>query len=137
MKTFSQWNSGQLRTIGWTDSEELLCVQDDGVVLIYNIFGQYLHKFSMGQEAIDTKIIDAKIFPTSQGTGCAVMTTHFRIFIINSYKDPKVRQLPEIPSKFSPLSLVQVKFKNEKFSHQNFSIIDRIFTRSNQLVCCY
>lgn len=128
---FQQWNSGHLRTLGWTDSEELLCVQDDGVVLIYNIFGQYLHKFSMGQEANDTKIIDAKIFPTSQGTGCAVMTTHFRIFIINSYKDPKVRLLPEIPSKFIHFFSLHLNF-----SHQNFSIIDRIFIRSNQLVCC-
>lgn len=86
--------------MGWSDTEELLCVQEDGVVLIYNLFGQYQHKFSMGQEANDTKVIDAKIYATSQGTGCAVMTTHFRIFIVNNYKDPKVRLLPEIPSKF-------------------------------------
>lgn len=84
--------------MGWTDSEELLCVQDDGVVLIYNMFGAYQHKFSMGQEANDTKVIDAKIYATTQGTGVAVMTTHFRIFIVNNYKDPKVRLLPEIPS---------------------------------------
>lgn len=86
--------------MGWTDSEELLCVQDDGVVLIYNMFGQYQHKFSMGQEANDAKVIDAKIYATIQGTGVAVMTTHFRIFIVNNYKDPKVRLLPEIPSQF-------------------------------------
>lgn len=84
--------------MGWTDSEELLCVQEDGVVLIYNMFGQYQHKFSMGPEANDTKVIDAKIFATAQGTGVAVMTTHFRIFIANNYQDPKVRILPDIPS---------------------------------------
>lgn len=85
--------------MGWTDSEELLCVQEDGVVLIYNLFGQYQHKFSMGQVVSDAKVIDAKVYATSQGTGVAVMTTHFQIFIVNNYKDPKVRQLPEIPSK--------------------------------------
>lgn len=90
--------------MGWTDTEELLCVQDDGVVLIYSMFGQYQHKFSMGQEANDTKVIDAKIYATTQGTGVAVMTTNFRIFIVNNYKDPKVRLLPEIPSKFSLLN---------------------------------
>lgn len=93
------WNSGVLLTMGWSDSEELLCIQEDGLVLIYNIFGQYQHKFSMGQEAKDTKVIDARIYPTTQGTGIAIMTTHFRIFIVNNYKDPKVRLLPEIPSK--------------------------------------
>ncbi|CRK93076.1 CLUMA_CG006503, isoform A [Clunio marinus] len=99
------WNSGALLTLGWSDSEDLLCIQEDGVVLIYNIFGQYQHKFSMGQEAADTKVIDAKIFATYQATGVAVMTTHFRIFIVNNYKDPKVRLLPEIPkSSLDPAS---------------------------------
>lgn len=93
-----QWNSGNLLTLGWSDAEELLCVQDDGLVLIYNMFGQYLHAFSMGQEAKDTKIIDAKIFASNSGTGVAVMTTNFRIFLINSIKEPKNRLLPEMPS---------------------------------------
>lgn len=84
--------------MGWSESEDLLCVQEDGVVLIYNLFGQYQHKFSMGQEPCDTKVIDAKIYATSQGTGVAVMTTHFRIFFVNNFQDPKVRLLPEIPS---------------------------------------
>lgn len=75
-----------------------MCVQDDGLVIIYNMFGQYQHTFGMGQEAKDTKVIDAKIFPSSSGTGVAVMTSNFRIFLINSIKDPKIRQLPEMPS---------------------------------------
>ncbi|KAL7029066.1 hypothetical protein ACKWTF_006087 [Chironomus riparius] len=91
------WNSGVLLTMGWSDSEELLCIQENGIVLIYGLFGEFQHKFSMGQEATDTQIIDAKIYPSTQGTGIAVMTTQFRIFIANSYKDPKVRLLPEIP----------------------------------------
>lgn len=62
----------------------------------------------MGQEANDTKVIDAKIYATTQGTGVAVMTTHFRIFIANNYKDPKVRLLPEIPSKF--ISVIKILF---------------------------
>lgn len=52
----------------------------------------------MGQEAKDTKVIDAKIFASKSGTGVAVMTTNFRIFLINSIKEPKNRQLPEMPS---------------------------------------
>lgn len=84
--------------MGWSDSEDLLCVQEDGVVLIYNLFGLYQHKFSMGQEVSDTKVIDAKIYATSQGTGVAVMTSHFRIFFVNNYQEPKARFLPDIPS---------------------------------------
>lgn len=108
------WNSGVFLTMGWSDSEELLCVQDDGLVLIYNIFGQYQHKFSMGQEAKDTKVIDARIYPTTQGTGVAIMTTHFRIFIANNYKDPKVRLLPEIPKSALDPSSWMVTIENRK-----------------------
>jgi vacuolar protein sorting-associated protein 16 len=83
--------------MGWSDSEELLCVQDDGLVLIYDIFGKYQHTFSMGQEAKDTKIIDARIFPSTSGTGLAVMTTNHRVFLVNSIKELKNRLLPEMP----------------------------------------
>jgi vacuolar protein sorting-associated protein 16 len=100
--------------MGWSDSEELLCIQDDGLVLIYNIFGQYQHKFSMGQEAKDTRIIDARIFPTTQGTGIAIMTTHFRIFIVNNYKDPKVRLLPEMPKSVLDPSCWSVVIEDRK-----------------------
>lgn len=102
-----QWNSGNLLTLGWSDAEELLCVQDDGCVLIYNMFGHYLHAFSMGQEAKDTKVREAKIFASNSGTGVAVMTTNFRIFLINSIKEPKNRQLPEMPSKFQHIIIIE------------------------------
>lgn len=129
-----QWNSGNLLSLGWSDAEELLCVQDDGLVLIYNMFGQYQHTFSMGQEAKDTKVIDAKIFASNSGTGVAVMTTNYRIFLINSIKEPKNRQLPEIPSK---MFAIEASIKNVKIL--NFHLIFssnffyRINTRSNML----
>lgn len=129
-----QWNSGNLLSLGWSDAEELLCVQDDGLVLIYNMFGQYQHTFSMGQEAKDTKVIDAKIFASNSGTGVAVMTTNYRIFLINSIKEPKNRQLPEIPSK-----MFTIEASNKNVKILNFHLIFssnffyRINTRSNML----
>lgn len=86
--------------MGWTDTEELLCVQDDGLVLSYDMFGKFQHTFSMGQEAKDCKVIDARIFQTLSGTGVAVMTTNHRIFFVNNSKDPKTKLLPEMPSEF-------------------------------------
>lgn len=95
-----KWNSGKLLTMGWSHSEELLCVQNDGAVIVYDLFGRFQHKFYISDEAKDIKVIDARLFPTASGTGVAVMTTTFRVFLINSYKDPKKRQLPEMPSNF-------------------------------------
>jgi vacuolar protein sorting-associated protein 16 len=52
----------------------------------------------MGQEAKDTNITQARIFPSTSGTGLAVMTTNHRIFLVNSIKELKNRLLPEMPS---------------------------------------
>lgn len=91
--------------MGWSDSEDLLCVQDDGTVLIHDMFGNYLHAFSMGQEAKDTKILRAKIFPSNSGTGIAVMTKNYRVFLVNNIKEPQSKPLAELPSNFSILIL--------------------------------
>lgn len=94
-----QWNSGTLIQIGWSSEEELLCLKDDGTVLVYDMFGTMQGLFSMGEEVNATKIIEAKIFPSFMGTGIAVLTSKYRIFLVNSVKDPKVKQFPQIPSK--------------------------------------
>ena len=44
-----QWNSGKVIQLGWSSSEDLLCIQDDGVILVYDIFGNFKRTFSMGQ----------------------------------------------------------------------------------------
>ncbi|XP_015590032.1 vacuolar protein sorting-associated protein 16 homolog [Cephus cinctus] len=99
-----QWCSGQIVLLGWSHQEELLCVQDDGMVLIYDMFGTYQHTFSLGNEAKETKVIEAKFFPTMNGTGVAVLTSTNRIFLVNNISEPKVRQLPEIPKLGGPIN---------------------------------
>lgn len=44
-----QWNSGQIVKMGWTVTEDLLCVQDDGVVLVYDFFLNFKRTFGLGQ----------------------------------------------------------------------------------------
>lgn len=39
--------------LGWSISDELLCVQEDGSVLIYDLFGSFKRHFSMGQVGLD------------------------------------------------------------------------------------
>jgi vacuolar protein sorting-associated protein 16 len=48
-----QWNSGNIIELGWSSSEELLCVQSDGIVLRYDLFGNYKHTFGMGDVLIN------------------------------------------------------------------------------------
>ena len=50
--------------ISWSSSEDLICIQDDGTVLIYDIFGVFKRTVGMGQEAKEMRIIDCKTFTT-------------------------------------------------------------------------
>ncbi|CAL7934755.1 unnamed protein product [Xylocopa violacea] len=98
-----QWSGGQLVLLGWSQQEELLCVQDDGMVHIYDMFGAYQHAFTMGNEVKDTKVLEAKFFVSYSGTGIAVLTSTNRIFLVNNVVEPKVRQISEIPRYGGPI----------------------------------
>lgn len=52
----SQWKSGPLVQLGWTVTDELLCIQEDGSVLIYDLFGSFKRHFSMGQVSLLRKL---------------------------------------------------------------------------------
>ena len=49
-----QWTSGTLITVGWSRNEDLLCIQEDGAVLVYDMFGNYQYTFNMGQVSLLT-----------------------------------------------------------------------------------
>ncbi|XP_048477907.1 vacuolar protein sorting-associated protein 16 homolog [Plutella xylostella] len=91
------WNSGVLVQLGWSDSEQLLCVQESGDVLIYDMFGAYQKTFSLGQEVRDTKVCKAQFFPNPNGIGLGVITTTNRMFLVNNVSEPKIRNVPDLP----------------------------------------
>lgn len=93
-----KWNRRPIVHMGWTNDEELLCIQEDGMLVKHNMFGKFLHTFNISQKIQDSKVIDAKIFITPQNlTGIAVMTSNFKIFVVNNIEDPKTRQLSDLP----------------------------------------
>ncbi|XP_076871793.1 vacuolar protein sorting-associated protein 16 homolog isoform X2 [Brachyhypopomus gauderio] len=42
------WKSGVVIQLGWTVCDDLLCIQEDGTILIYDLFGNFKRHFSMG-----------------------------------------------------------------------------------------
>ncbi|CAG0912361.1 unnamed protein product [Notodromas monacha] len=44
-----KWNSGPILELGWSDTEDLIVVQEDGQVLLYDYLGNYRRTFAMGQ----------------------------------------------------------------------------------------
>lgn len=91
------WKSGSVVQLGWTVSDELLCVQDDGKVLIYDVFGSFKRHFSMGQEVGQSQVLEAKIFHSPYGSGVAIVTGSGRFTLTTNIDDLKLRRLPEVP----------------------------------------
>ncbi|XP_026744401.1 vacuolar protein sorting-associated protein 16 homolog [Trichoplusia ni] len=98
------WNSGVLVHMGWSDGEQLLCIQESGDVLIYDMFGAYQKTFNMGQEVRDTKVCKAQLFPNPRGVGLAVITSTNRMFLLSNVSEPKVRSVPDLPRANEPIS---------------------------------
>lgn len=87
--------------MGWSNDESFVCVQDDGHVVLHDLFGNFKHSFLINEEVQDTKVIDAKIFTSRQNTtGVAVMTSNYKIFLVNNVLEPKTRQLSKLPGIF-------------------------------------
>ncbi|KAK4818572.1 hypothetical protein QYF61_014708 [Mycteria americana] len=98
------WKSGQLVQLGWTASEDLLCIQEDGTVLIYNLFCEFKRHFSMGNEVLQNHVLEAKVFHTEYGTGVAILTGAHRFSLTTNIDDLKLRRMPEVPGLQKPPS---------------------------------
>uniref|UniRef100_A0A1A8H968 Vacuolar protein sorting-associated protein 16 homolog n=2 Tax=Nothobranchius korthausae TaxID=1143690 RepID=A0A1A8H968_9TELE len=91
------WKSGPVVHLGWSVSDELLCVQEDGTVLIYDLFGSFKRHFSMGQEVVQSQVFEAKVFHSPYGTGIAILTGSSHFTLATNIEDLKLRRLPEVP----------------------------------------
>uniref|UniRef100_A0A8B9HT94 Vacuolar protein sorting-associated protein 16 homolog n=1 Tax=Astyanax mexicanus TaxID=7994 RepID=A0A8B9HT94_ASTMX len=93
----SHWKSGVVRQLGWTVCDDLLCIQEDGTVLIYDLFGSFKRHFSMGNEVGQSQVVEAKVFHSPYGTGVAIVTGASRFTLATNIDDLKLRRLPEVP----------------------------------------
>ncbi|XP_028998348.1 vacuolar protein sorting-associated protein 16 homolog [Betta splendens] len=91
------WKSGPVIHLGWTVCDELLCIQEDGTVLVYDLFGSFKRHFSMGQEVVQSQVLEAKVFHSPYGTGVAIVTGSSRFTLATNIDDLKLRRLPEVP----------------------------------------
>ncbi|KAK1337318.1 hypothetical protein QTO34_001944 [Cnephaeus nilssonii] len=87
------WKSGPVVSLGWSAEEELLCVQEDGVVLVYGLHGD----FRDTSEVLQNRVLDARIFHTEFGSGVAILTGAHRFTLSANVGDLKLRRMPEVP----------------------------------------
>uniref|UniRef100_A0A673FQ72 Vacuolar protein sorting-associated protein 16 homolog n=1 Tax=Sinocyclocheilus rhinocerous TaxID=307959 RepID=A0A673FQ72_9TELE len=91
------WKSGVVKQLGWTVSDDLLCVQEDGTLLVYDLLGGFKRHFSMGNEVSQSQVLETKIFHSPYGTGVAILTGALRFTLATNIDDIKLRRLPEVP----------------------------------------
>ena len=84
-----QQDKGRIVGMGWTDSEQLVCVIDDGTVRLYS-FRREVKSFSLGKIAKDHGVQDVRIW----GTGLVALTGNFT-FIYTTFDEPRPAPLSE------------------------------------------
>ena len=57
-----QWDQGKIIHFGWTSDERLVVLNEEGVYRLYDLQGDY-QQFSLGNEAAEMGIVDARIHP--------------------------------------------------------------------------
>jgi vacuolar protein sorting-associated protein 16 len=81
-----------LVSMGWTETENLLCVFKDGMVHMYNIHGDTTTTFSMGSAVKERGVADAVIWPS--GVVIRVPETH-DLIAVSDLEEPRPQQLME------------------------------------------
>jgi len=56
-----KWELGKIVRFGWTIDEELVVLNEEGVYRVHNLQGDY-RQFSLGSEAAETGMLDARIW---------------------------------------------------------------------------
>ncbi|XP_028919250.1 vacuolar protein sorting-associated protein 16 homolog isoform X1 [Ornithorhynchus anatinus] len=91
------WKSGQVAQLGWTASEELLCVQEDGSVLVYDLFCDFKRHLSLGNEVLQNRVLEARVFHSEFGSGIAVLTGAHRFTLTANVDHLTLRRMPDVP----------------------------------------
>ncbi|XP_066928946.1 vacuolar protein sorting-associated protein 16 homolog [Clytia hemisphaerica] len=82
-----KWDGGKLIQMGWSSSEELICVSEDGAVFMYDMFGSYIKQFSFGNEVQRSYVLRAEVFASHFGTGVCVLSGDYQFFVINNVNE--------------------------------------------------
>lgn len=99
-----KWDAGSVVQMGWSVTEDLLCVADDGTVLVYDIHGAIKKTLTMGQDAKESKVIDCKIYNFAGRTGIAVLTGSYHFYVVNNLEEVRSRRFFDPPGLDAPPS---------------------------------
>ncbi|CAL8093374.1 unnamed protein product [Calicophoron daubneyi] len=99
------WKDAPPLTVGWSTHEDLLVVQKSGFTSILDLRGNFVRRFSMGTEAEEREVIEAKFFTFHNRTGVAILTGGKHIFLTTDVETPHMRRMAEISGPNQAISI--------------------------------
>lgn len=99
-----RWNSGTVIGLEWTNNEDLMCIQDDGQLLLYSMHGEFIKVSALGNDCRENKVIEYKTFVGGYGTGLVVLNGVYRFYLVRDVYDVKLRRLADVPGLRTPPS---------------------------------
>ncbi|CAH3169769.1 unnamed protein product, partial [Porites evermanni] len=99
-----KWDGGPIVQMGWSVTEDLLCMADDGTVMVYDIHGAIKKTLSMGQDAKESKVIDCKTYNFAGRTGIAILTSNYHFYVANNVEEVRSRRYYDPPGLDAPPS---------------------------------
>ncbi|KAL5523006.1 VPS16 [Sanghuangporus sanghuang] len=78
------WNQGRIIHFGWSYDERLVVLNEEGVYRVYDLQGDY-QQFSLGSEAAETGVIDARI----HGNGMVALTGSLALLNVKGFTGAK------------------------------------------------
>jgi len=86
------WKHGRLVEMGWSDDERLVCVIEDGTVLVYSPLGRLAETFDMGEECKSERVLLACVW----GSGVVCLTRAFSLVYVDNLLEPVPRRMPRL-----------------------------------------
>ncbi|KAJ3186648.1 hypothetical protein HDU85_007468 [Gaertneriomyces sp. JEL0708] len=85
-----QWDKGKIVGMGWTNTEHLMCVLDNGTIKVYDIHGEAV-QFSLGQDAKEFGVLACQFWDT----GLVVLTGNYKFVAVTDLDEPRPKPLAE------------------------------------------
>jgi hypothetical protein len=92
-----KWDGGRIMQMGWSKTEDLVLVLEDGIIRIIDMNGEYKTTLSLGEEVKASRVLEAHVFQCQSGTGVIALSGLYRFFVISDIDQGRMKRLADIP----------------------------------------
>lgn len=86
-----QWDKGVIVGMGWVSEERLVCVMEQGFIILLNLDGSST-QISLGEDAKEFGIMDAVI----RANEVVILTNHYQFLSISNLNEPRPKEMPDL-----------------------------------------